>query len=769
MNNAAIDRVLQVMLSFKENISDLHFYVGRPPQIEVSGNLLPVPIKGLERLTPYQVDVIAMSIMGNERDALRRFVKVGSADFSYSIASVSRFRVNVYKQRGTLACVMRVIPFGIPSIKELQLPETLYEVADVRNGIVLVTGPTGSGKSTTIAAIVEEINAKYPYHIVTIEDPIEYLYRHKSASICQRELGADTTSFAIALRAALRQSPKVIVVGEMRDLETAEIAIEAAETGHLVFSTLHTIDASKAIDRILGVFPQSEEQAVRNRFAQVFRYVIAQRLVPKKGGGRIATVEILKSTPRTREYILKGEGENRSLQDAMNDGYLEGMQSFDKDLERMVRTSIIEKDIALRYATNANDLALALKTMPTEEQISIVWQELVDKNDLTASDIMRIPDAIEQMKEEVSEDEIDIVVHKVLASLETDDERIKMSVLSVLHGLVANLSTLPRLKNFPGEANELVARCYQQETEEEVLFAYLGYFLNQFTLLYNSRKIAEAMEIIKTLNLQFAENDRLRRQLAMSLDQFKTAFVADIRAGNEGADAAVEFLRACGEKGMDFVFDWLVEEEDRFTRVRLLNYFDRFDPENVAPQIEKRLTDYRWYVVRNMVTILTKVNLPETSDFLQQVVSHEDPRVAKEIIKRLYQSTSREDIPTIQFLLNHSDKTVRIQAVHLVPIVKLQTAVPLLLKYASSAATTDTDLRAGSLQALAKMGVVDAVSIAQKILEKKAGSKLDIPERNAAVKVLGELAVSTQKGLLQKIAMADANPETREAASVYLK
>lgn len=367
MNTVEINRILEFMLSYKENISDLNFSVGRSPQVEVSGALVPVPIKGMERLSPYQTEMIALAMMGQDREIMRKLVLTGSTDLSYSIPGVTRFRVNIFAQRGTFAIVMRVIPSGVPSIEQLGLPKALYQVADEKNGIVLVTGPTGSGKSTTLAAVINEINKKYAYHVVTIEDPIEYLHPHRMSTINQRELGTDTTSFAMALRAALRQAPKVILVGEMRDLETTEIALEAAETGHLVLSTLHTIDASKTIDRIIGIFPKNEEQQIRLRFAQTFKYVISQRLVPKKGGGRIAAIEILKSTMRTREYIVKGESEGRSLIDAMNDGYLEGMQTFDRELEHMIRKGVIEEHVGLSYATNGNNLALALQGLADEE------------------------------------------------------------------------------------------------------------------------------------------------------------------------------------------------------------------------------------------------------------------------------------------------------------------------------------------------------------------------------------------------------------------
>lgn len=367
MNTVELNRILEFMLSYKEDISDLNFSVGRAPQVEVNGVLVPVPIKGMERLSPYQTEMIALAMMAQDREITKKLIMSGSTDLSYSIPGITRFRVNIFTQRGTFAIVMRVIPSGVPSIDKMGLPKALYSVAEEKNGIVLVTGPTGSGKSTTLAAVINQINEKYQYHVVTIEDPIEYLHPHKQSTINQRELGSDTTSFAMALRAALRQAPKVILVGEMRDLETTEIALEAAETGHLVLSTLHTIDASKTIDRIIGIFPKNEEQQIRTRFAQTFKYVISQHLIPRKGGGRIAAIEILKSTMRTREYVVKGESEGRSLVDAMNDGYLEGMQTFDRELEKMVRAGLIDEQVAISYATNGNNLALALQGLAPDE------------------------------------------------------------------------------------------------------------------------------------------------------------------------------------------------------------------------------------------------------------------------------------------------------------------------------------------------------------------------------------------------------------------
>src|SRR5215203_2931308 len=354
--------IIERMLLISDKISDLNFSVGQLPQVEINGKLTPVQPLGMQKLTPYQTEIIALTLMHGNPDAAERLARMGTADLSYSLPSRARFRVNIFQQRGVYSIVMRVIPTDIPTLKSLSLPSQLADIAELRNGLVLVTGPTGSGKSSTQASIIDIINEKKYYHVVTIEDPIEYLHNHKSSTINQREVGHDTRDFPSALRAALRQAPKVILIGEMRDLETTEIALEAAETGHLVLSTLHTIDASKTIDRIVGIFPKNEEQQIRTRFAQTFKYVISQRLIPKKGGaGRIAAIEILKSTMRTREYIVKGEAEGRSLIDAMTDGYLEGMQTFDREIEKLVRNGVVDEQVALGYATNPNNLALALQ------------------------------------------------------------------------------------------------------------------------------------------------------------------------------------------------------------------------------------------------------------------------------------------------------------------------------------------------------------------------------------------------------------------------
>ena len=353
--------VLRQMLAVSDKVSDLIFSPGRPPQVELTGKLQPVRVAGLEKLTPAHTAGIAKLILGNQEAAIQSLEKTGSADLSFSSPGDCRFRVNIFKQRGTHAIVMRVIPGKAPQFKDFDLPSQLMEIAELKNGIVLVTGPTGSGKSTTLAAIIDLINETKYYHIVTIEDPIEFLHRHKNSTVHQRELHSDTPNFAVALRAALRQAPKVILVGEMRDRETIEVALEAAETGHLVLSTLHTIDASKTVDRIIGVFPKNEEHVIRTRVAQSFRYIVSQRLIPKADGlGRVAAIEILKSTMRTREYIERGESEGKSLIDAMEQGDQEGMQSFDAVIEKLIRGGVVAKDVALPYASNVNNLLLRL-------------------------------------------------------------------------------------------------------------------------------------------------------------------------------------------------------------------------------------------------------------------------------------------------------------------------------------------------------------------------------------------------------------------------
>lgn len=360
--------IIEQMLLISDNVSDLNFSCGQKPQVEINGTLYPATPLGLGRLTAYQTETIAMAILRDNPDAARQLAKTRTADLSYALPGKCRFRVNIFQQRNSYSIVMRVIPHDIPSFEQLNIPLQLKEICNIRNGVVLLTGPTGSGKSSTLAAIIDQINETKSYHIVTIEDPIEFLHNHKKSTINQREVGADTRDFASALRAALRQAPKVILVGEMRDLETTEIALEAAETGHLVLSTLHTIDASKTIDRIIGLYPKNEERVIRTRLAQTFRYIVSQRLIPRADGkGRIAAVEIMKSNPRTREYIEKGESEGKTLLDAIRDGEIDGMQDFDSVIKKMIEEKVITLEDGLSYATNQNNLLLQLKGLSSTE------------------------------------------------------------------------------------------------------------------------------------------------------------------------------------------------------------------------------------------------------------------------------------------------------------------------------------------------------------------------------------------------------------------
>ena len=364
--------LITAMLESNPGISDLIFSPARPPQVEKHGELTAVDVPDVPMLRAEDTAQVARDLIGGNAHALRTLKEQGACDFSYAIPGRARFRVNVFRQRGSFAAVLRVIPSKIPSLAELNLPGALTEIASLKNGIVLVTGPTGSGKSSTLAAIIDQINTTRAEHIVTIEDPIEFLHTHKRGTVHQRELHSDTPTFSLALRAALRQAPKVILVGEMRDRETIEIALTAAETGHLVLSTLHTIDASKTVERIVGAFDTGDQLALRSRLAASFRYFISQRLIPRRSGGRLAVLEVLKSTMRTREYIERGEGEGKTLLDAMRDGALDGMQYFDGEIEKLVREGVVSYATGLLYATNPGNLQVLLADISEDEDSIIV-------------------------------------------------------------------------------------------------------------------------------------------------------------------------------------------------------------------------------------------------------------------------------------------------------------------------------------------------------------------------------------------------------------
>jgi twitching motility protein PilT len=357
----ATPALLGAMLRSADRISDLIFSPGRPPQVQVYGQLIAVQVAGLASLTPDDTRHIAADLIGDNKQAVATLREHGSCDISYGLAGVARFRVNIFIQRGSCAVVMRVIPTVIPDFASLHLPSHLADVAKLRDGIVLVTGPAGSGKSSTLAVLLDCINREKNYHIITLEDPIEFLHNHKSSTVHQRELHSDTVSLAHALRSALRQAPKVILVGEMRDRETIEIVLEAAETGHLVLSSLNTMDASKTVERIVTSFSAGEQQSVRQRFAKSFRYIVCQRLLPKTDrAGRIPVAEILKANARTRECVEKGECEGKTLLDAMKAGSSEGMQHFDGEIAQLVRDRIVDLETGLSYASNPTILGQEL-------------------------------------------------------------------------------------------------------------------------------------------------------------------------------------------------------------------------------------------------------------------------------------------------------------------------------------------------------------------------------------------------------------------------
>ncbi|HTW30410.1 MAG TPA: PilT/PilU family type 4a pilus ATPase [Candidatus Sulfotelmatobacter sp.] len=349
----ATPALLGAMLRAGDKISDLIFSPGRPPQVQVYGQMIPVQAQGLSMLTPDDTRNIAADLIGDNKAAIATLREHGACDVSFGLPGLARFRVNIFIQRGSCAVVMRVIPTAIPDFAALRLPEQLADVTRLRDGIVLVTGAAGSGKSSTLAVLLDRINQEKYYHIITVEDPIEFLHNHKCSTIHQRELHSDTPSFAHALRSAMRQAPKVILVGEMRDRETIEIVLEAAETGHLVFSSLNTMDASKTVERLVSSFSPAEQQSIRERFAKAFRYIICQRLMSKADrSGRVAAFEILKANARTRECIEKGERENKTLLDAIKAGSSEGMQHFDGQIAQLVNDRTIDLETALSFASN---------------------------------------------------------------------------------------------------------------------------------------------------------------------------------------------------------------------------------------------------------------------------------------------------------------------------------------------------------------------------------------------------------------------------------
>jgi len=352
MRKSEIDDLLSLMLDSYDNVSDLNITCDRPLQVEASGELVPVPVDpAIEALTPFQSEIFALNLIHNDRRLTEHLLRQGSCDSSYSLPGKARFRVNIFSQRGNFSIVLRKLETKIPSIEELKLPEAFKKMPSEKNGLILITGATGSGKTTSLAALLNEINGTKSLHVVTLEDPVEYVHPNRKATFNQRELGLDYDSFASGLRAALRQAPKIILVGEMRDRETAELALKASETGHLVLSTLHTVNAGQAISRIVGMFDQEEEKQIRQRLGETVRWVVGQRLVPKIGGGRWAVHDILANTIRTNELIVNGEQEGKTFYDIQDVGDPYLMMTFDQALLRSYEQGIITEETAIAYST----------------------------------------------------------------------------------------------------------------------------------------------------------------------------------------------------------------------------------------------------------------------------------------------------------------------------------------------------------------------------------------------------------------------------------
>jgi len=358
----ATHELLAAILRANDQVSDLIFSPGRMPQVEVNGQLIVVQGGGLRPLTADDTRRIASDLIGENKQAIAILREQGFCDVSYGLTGIARFRVNVFIQRGSCAVVMRVIATAIPALASLGLPPQLREVARLRDGIVLVTGPRGSGKSSTLAALLDSINQEQVCHILTIEDPIEFLHNHKRATVHQRELHSDTPSTALALRAAVRQTPDVILVGEMRDRETMEMVLEAAESGHLVLTSLNTVSVAKTVERLVSAFPTTEQSSIRSRLARTFRYIVSQRLIPRKDGtGRIAIVEMLKAHPHTQSCMEVNDSSGENLLQAMRDGLADGMQHFDGELEKLVRAGVVDFDAAMMYATDPQQLRQTLQ------------------------------------------------------------------------------------------------------------------------------------------------------------------------------------------------------------------------------------------------------------------------------------------------------------------------------------------------------------------------------------------------------------------------
>ncbi len=368
MKQPEVDYWITCMLETYDNVSDLNVTVGKGLQVESSGELSEVEVfPKIKELTPFQAEVFALNLIGGDPRLLEDLVTTGSCDLSYWLGNKARFRVNIFKQKNHLTTILRKLETTIPSITKLGLPPIFNKMGGEKNGLILVTGSTGSGKSTTLAALLNQINEEKSIHVVTLEDPVEFVHPHKKATFNQRELGNDYDSFPTGLRAALRQAPKVILVGEMRDRETMEIGLSAAETGHLVVSTLHTVDAGQTINRILGMFDQDEQPQIRHRLADTVRYIVCQRLLPKVGGGRIAALEILGMNLRINDIILNGESEGKTMNDVISNSRAFGMQTFDQHILELFQEGLITEETAFAYCSHRNVLSQELDILKREK------------------------------------------------------------------------------------------------------------------------------------------------------------------------------------------------------------------------------------------------------------------------------------------------------------------------------------------------------------------------------------------------------------------
>ena len=367
MKKTDIDYWIATMLESHNNVSDLNLTVGKTLQVESAGLLVPVEIEpAVEELTPFQTEAFALNLIGNNRRLLKDLVETGSCDLSYSLGDKARFRVNIFTQKGYFSTVLRKLETQVPTIERMQFPEAFKLMARELNGLVLFTGATGTGKTTSLAALLNLINRERSVHVITLEDPIEYVHEQDKATFNQREMGNDFSTFATGMRAALRQAPKVILVGEMRDRETMEIGLTAAETGHLVLSTLHTIDAGQTINRILGMFEQDEQPQVRNRLVDTIRWVVSQRLLPRIGGGRVAAIEILRTSLRVKDLILNGETEDKTFYHIIREGSALEMRTFDQHILELYSRGIITEKTAMTYCTQRAEMNRGLDRIKAE-------------------------------------------------------------------------------------------------------------------------------------------------------------------------------------------------------------------------------------------------------------------------------------------------------------------------------------------------------------------------------------------------------------------